>query len=181
MVTIKNDIESSGPFVPTSTHPIKDVNLKRHEAKPSRRRSYRCVTIVAVVVLVFMGLGVGSVLYFGKALNRVPTQAKDGMPSTTTTSTTTTTPVPVEPSSSAPTFVDPYDVNGQAETAIGSTYDDEFDIDGPVEVDSTMSNCTSTTTGTVTTPRCRLFSDEGSGSGEYDDEDGYDKDPFALF
>ncbi|EAT34949.1 AAEL012853-PA [Aedes aegypti] len=160
MVTIKNDIESSsGAFIPTSSHqPVKDVNLKQEGARLSRRRSYRCVTIVSVVVLVLMGLGIGGVLYFGKTLKRTPTQVKDGMPSTTTEA------VPEEPTVSPPTFTDPYD---GTETSVGPTDDDdEFDIDGPV--DSSTSSTPSTTT---MTSRWKLWSDEGSGS---EDDDYYD-------
>lgn len=169
MVTIKNDIESSsGQFIPTSAHPVKDVNLKRQEGEQPRRRSYRCVTIVSVAVLVLMGLGVGSVLHFGKALNRGPRPTTTT--TTTTTTTSTTTPQPVEPSTSPPTFTDPYDDDGP-ETAVDPTDDDEFDIDGP-EVAVVVSSTTDDHGTKVTTSWGRLFSsDEGSGSDDYYDED----------
>lgn len=179
MVTIKNDIESSAVFIPTSQQQqqVKDVNLKQQggSGQQPRRRSYRCVTIVSVVVLLLLAIGVGSVLYFGPALNRTPAEANTGSPSSTPrTVAVVDGPAPSQP----PTFSEP-EISG-----VSSTDDDDdemIDIDEPATSSSTStSSTTSTTTSTTTTTTFSpLFFDGGSGGDDNDSIDLDDSEEYA--
>ncbi|XP_062558423.1 uncharacterized protein LOC134223288 [Armigeres subalbatus] len=166
MVTIKNDIESSGSFLPT-TQPDKDVNLRDQGVKPRRRRSYRCTAIVLVVVLLLMALGVGGILFFGPAVNRIPLEAKDGMPSSTQRTLVAEEPPPLPPS-----FADPFDRTSDGpQTAVNPTDgvvdDDEFDIDGPTTAVLVTSSVPTTTKQTM------LWIDINSGFGSDSEDDDY--------
>lgn len=176
MVTIKNDIESSGVFIPTSQQPVKDVNLKQEGARQQpRRRSYRCVTIVSVVVLLLIGLGVGSVLYFGPALNRSPTTEANGGRTVATATTE-------EPSSSQPpTFSDPDDRTSDGPEIVVTSAEDSdddgegIDIDEPATSSSTSTSSTSTTS-TTTTTTTTTFSPQLIDGGSGDNSDSSDDD-----
>ncbi|XP_058832493.1 uncharacterized protein LOC131690607 [Topomyia yanbarensis] len=123
MVTVRNDIEST---ISIELKTRKDINVSQSSSGaklPRPRRSYRCVTLVGLAVLLLLVVGVGSVLFYEHILSLITVENRDGTPSPRVPLTGATSPVPFaidgvklggEPI--GPVLIDPYETDGAGST-----------------------------------------------------------------